>query len=283
MNYKKNILQIDVEDWYCDLDYGEWKFYEPRVVESTNKILSILEETNNKATFFILGYVAEHFPELIKKIQKKGHEIASHGYSHKRVDKQTPKEFENDLLKSIKILEKITGKKIRGYRAPQFTIVKKTFWAIEILKRNNLKYDSSIFPVRTPLYGVPNSPVYPYKIRNKNVSERKIENDFWEIPLSIYKIPLIKKSIPIAGGFYLRAFPYFFIKHAIKKINESENIAVCYIHPWEFDRDKPKIKSLKWYHYYNIKSTEKKFIKLLNDFKFTSTGEWIKNERRRTS
>lgn len=280
-SFQKNILQIDVEDWYCDLDVNEWKYYEPRVVQSTNKILSILKEANNKATFFILGYVAEKFPSLVKKIEEEGHEIASHGYYHRRIDKQTPKEFEEDLLKSIRILEKITGKKIKGYRAPQFTVMEKTFWAIDILKKNGLKYDSSIFPVKTPLYGMPNSPLYPYKI--KETQQKEMKDDFWEIPLTVYKIPLIKKNIPIAGGFYLRAFPYFFVKHAIKKINKSENTAVCYIHPWELDAKKPKVRELKWYHYYNLDSTEKKFIKLINDFRFTSTEEWIKNEGRQKS
>lgn len=277
MAYQKNILQIDVEDWYCDLDFNDWNFYKPRVVQATNKILSILKETNNKATFFVLGYVAERFQNLIKKIDDEGHEVASHGYQHKRILEQTPQEFEKDLLKSIKILEKITGKKIKGYRAPQFTIVKETLWALDIIRKNGLKYDSSIFPVKTPLYGISNSPLYPCCIPNDKNSSKK---PLLEIPLSVYKIPFIKKKIPIAGGFYLRFLPYFFIKHAIKKINKNGNVAVCYIHPWELDPEKPKIKSLKWYHYYRLKSTEKKFRKLLKDFKFISTEEWIKNEGR---
>jgi len=269
----KNILQIDVEDWYCDLDINEWGGYENRVVLATDKILSILKETDNKATFFILGYVAEKFPELVKKIEKQGHEIASHGYSHKRITLQTQEDFEKDLLKSIAILEKITGKKIKGYRAPQFTIIKETLWAIDILKKHGLEYDSSVFPVRTPLYGIPDAPLYPYAIGNKQ--DKDVSKDFLEVPLSVYKIPFIKKNIPIAGGFYLRFFPYFFLNYAIKKINKSGNVAVCYIHPWELDIGMPKINKFKWYHYYNIKSAEHKFRKLLKDFKFISTEDWI--------
>jgi len=125
MNDKVNILQIDVEDWYCDLHIRYWESYEDRVVQSTDKVLRILKERNIQATFFILGYVAERFPQLVKKIKEEGHEIASHGYSHTPITKQTPREFEEDLSKSIRILEKISGDKIWGYRAPQFTIVEK--------------------------------------------------------------------------------------------------------------------------------------------------------------
>jgi len=269
MAYQKNIMQIDVEDWYCDIDIQKWGDYTARVTLGTNKILSLLRKTNNSATFFILGYVAENFPELVEKIQEEGHEIASHGYAHKKITEQTRKEFEDDLSKSLEILEKITSRKVIGYRAPCFTVVKETMWAIDILKKKGLKYDSSIFPVRTPMYGIPDSPLYPYVLHNSLI----------EIPLSIYKIPLIRKNIPIAGGFYLRFFPYFFIKHAIKKINKAKKVAVCYIHPWELDPGKPKIKDLRWYHYYRIKPTEKKLKKLLMDFKFTSTAEWLKNNK----
>lgn len=265
--HQKNILQIDVEDWYCDLDIDKWKNYEARVVASTEKILSMLKNSGNKATFFILGHVAEKFPELVKKIGKEGHEIASHGYFHRRITEQSREDFENDLKKSIKLIEKISGKKVKGYRAPQFTITKKTLWALDVLKKNGLEYDSSIFPVKTPMYGIPDFPPYPSRLSNSIV----------EIPLSVYEIPIVRKKIPIAGGFYMRAFPYFFIKYALKKINRNGNPAVCYLHPWELDPEKPKVKDLKWYHYYNLKSTERKFKKMLRDFKFISTEEWIKN------
>jgi len=276
-------MQIDVEDWFCDLETNEWDKKESRVVKSTERILELLKKTNNKATFFILGYVAEKFPALVKKIEKEGHEIASHGYCHKRIDEQTPEEFEDDLKKSIKILEKITKDKIKGYRAPQFTITKKTLWALDVIKKLGLKYDSSIFPVKTPLYGIEDAPLYPYKTKTRN-------GELLEIPLSIYKMPILKKNIPIAGGFYLRFFPSFFISHAVKKINNSGNSAVLYIHPWDLDFGKPKLKpkslrkyysfdasdkSLKWFHYYGLKKAERKFERLLNGFKFTSTEDWI--------
>ncbi len=270
-----NILQIDVEDWYCDLDFKDWNQFEPRVANATEKVLRILDETANKATFFVLGYIAERFPELVKRIDAAGHEVASHGYSHRRICDQTPEEFEQDFLQSVKILEDITGKKIAGYRAPQFTIMKETLWALDILKKYGLEYDSSIFPVKTPLYGIPDFPLFPCALGS---GENGI--DFMEIPPSVYKVPFLKKNIPVAGGFYLRFFPYIFIHYALQKLNKVNNVAICYIHPWELDPDKPKNDSLRWYHYYRLQSAEKKFRCLLNDFKFVSTKEWISYERR---
>lgn len=282
----RNILQIDVEDWFCDLDVEDWNKYESRIIKNTEKILFLLRSTGNKATFFILGYFAEKFPELVRKIRDNGCEVASHGYSHTRIDKQTPEQFKQDIMRSKKIIEEIIKEKIIGYRAPQFTITNKTLWALEILKEAGFEYDSSIFPVKTPLYGILDSPRFPH-IR------KTIKGEIVEIPLSVYNLPLIKNRIPIAGGFYLRAFPYFFIKHAIKKINDKNKPAVMFIHPWDLDPDKPKIepkklykyysldssdKSLKWFHYYGLKTAEKKFKKLLNDFRFISTKEWIKRE-----
>jgi polysaccharide deacetylase family protein (PEP-CTERM system associated) len=158
-----------------------------------------------------------------------------------------------------------------GYRARQFSVSKKTSWAIDILKKNGLKYDSSVFPVKTPLYGVPDAPLYPYHIASSNIKRDNPEEDFLELPLSVYRIPIIHKNIPVAGGFYLRFFPYLFIKHAIKIINNKMNQpAIIYIHPWEFDPEQPRISDHKWYHYYRLSKTEQKFRKLLKDFKFTS-------------
>jgi peptidoglycan-N-acetylglucosamine deacetylase len=273
----RNILQIDVEDWFCDLEPHEWNKCESRVVAATEKVLSLLRESGSKATFFVLGYVAEQFPALVKSIQEQGHEVGSHGYGHRRISDQTPQEFEEDVKKSLTILESITGKKIKGYRAPQFTVVKETLWALEILRKLGFEYDSSIFPVKTPLYGVPDAPLYPYRIGSGNANGG---DGLMEIPLSIYTIPVSGKRIPVAGGFYFRFFPYLFIRHALKVLNKGGNVAVCYIHPWEFDPGKPRVDGLRWYHYYRLGATEKKFRRLLADFRFISTEEWIQNERR---
>jgi peptidoglycan-N-acetylglucosamine deacetylase len=281
----KNILTVDVEDWYCDLSPDTWDKYEDRVEGATKKILKLLKETNNKATFFVLGYVAEKNPELIKTIQKEGHEIGSHGYWHRRITDQTSKIFEEDLLKSLRVLKKITKREIFGYRAPQFTILKETSYVIDILKKHGLKYDSSIFPAKTPLYGVSSAPLDKYFISSEDISKENLDKSFVEFPISIYEIPLIKKRLPLIGGIYFRFFPYFLTKHAIKKINKKKKPVVFFTHPWEFDPHKPKIPDLNWNHYYGIKHSEKKLRKLLKDHKFISIKEWMdgnENTRRRS-
>ena len=191
-----------------------------------------------------------------------------------------PEWFERDLLKSIDILEGITKRKVLGHRACQFSITEKTSWALDILNKNNLKYDSSVFPVKTPLYGVPDAPQYPYLISSSNIKINDLKAELLEMPLSVYKVPLLHKNIPVAGGFYLRLFSYWFIKYAIKKINLEGKSAVIYIHPWELDINQPKIKDLRWFHYHNLSTTEKKFKKLLKDFRFFSIREFISNEER---
>lgn len=269
------VLQIDVEDWYVDLDIKDWGLYEDRVVPNTDKVLDMLKEANVCATFFVLGYVAEHFPELVKRIKNENHEVATHGYGHVPITKQTPQEFEDDLLASIKILEKITGERVLGYRAPQFSIVKESSWAIDILRKSGLKYDSSVFPVKTHLYGVPDAPLFPYHISSSNIEVDDPEGDFLEVPLSVYRMPALGKNIPIAGGFYLRFFPYRLLRFAMKKINKLNQPAVCYLHPWELDPGQRRIDSLGWYHYYRLSSTERKFRKLLTDFEFTSVRRYF--------
>lgn len=276
MPEKWNILQIDVEDWYSDLENAHGKSYQDRIVNSTVKLLSILREKKTRATFFVLGHIAERFPELIKEIQSEKHEVASHGYAHIPITKQSQSEFEQDLLKSVRTLEDITGEKVLGYRAPRFSVVEKTLWAINIIKNNGLMYDSSIFPAKTHLYGIPDSPPFPYPISSLRIENDDSGKSFLEIPLSVYRIPYMKINIPIAGGFFLRFFPYGFISYAISQINKSNHPAVCYLHPWELDPEQPRIRSLPWYHYYQLNGMEKKFRRLLGDFQFTSVRDYFK-------
>lgn len=266
----QNILTVDVEDWYMNTDISRWGKFEDRVVDSTKRILSILGDT--KATFFVLGYVAEYHPELISLIYESGHELGTHGYSHKPIQLQTQDRFEEELLKSMEIIKSITGVKVRGHRACQASVMKSTSWSIDVMKKCGIEYDSSIFPVKTPLYGVPEAPLYPYRISSENICENS-EEGIYEFPLSVYKLPY--KNIPIAGGFYLRLFPYWFIKSSIKRINQKGEPAVIYLHPWEIDVGQPKISEFKWYHYYNLSTMEPKIKQLLKDFQFTSIRNWL--------
>ena len=270
----KNIMSVDLEDFFCDLPFESWSKYESRVLKNTNKILDLFEKYQIKATFFTLGYIAEKFPDLIKKIDDKGHEIASHSYSHLDIRKTTEKDFENDIVKSIKILEEIIGKKVLGFRAPYFSIDKKSFWAMKILSKY-FKYDSSIFPVKTPLYGIRNAPRNIYKPNLTNPSIEDLESELIEIPLATDRIPIIG-NIPIAGGFHLRFLPYFYIKYGLNKINNSNNSFIFYIHPKDLDPEMPKINEYAWHYYYNLSGATKKFEKILKDFEFCSVKDFLK-------
>lgn len=266
-----NIMSVDLEDYYCDLPFSEWSKYENRVTKNTKMILEMFEKHNVKATFFVLGYIAEKNPELIKEISELGHEIASHSYAHIDLRKVSKEQFEDDFLKSINILEKITGKKVEGFRAPFFSINKNNYWVFDILSKK-ITYDSSVFPVKTQLYGIPNAPRNIYRPSLSNIVNEDKNGKLIEIPMATHKIPLIG-NIPIAGGFYLRFFPYWYMKWGIKKMNKEGNPAMLYIHPKDLDPEMPRIKEYNWYYYYNLKSAVKKFEKLLKDFKFGTAKE----------
>jgi polysaccharide deacetylase family protein (PEP-CTERM system associated) len=270
-----NLLTVDVEDWYHDLDPSLWRLCEDRVVDNTKRILRIIEEHRCSATFFILGCVAERFPDLVEQINNEGHEIATHGYFHIPITQRSESELEDDLRRSISVLEHITRRRILGHRACKFSINKKTAWAIDVLKKNGLKYDSSIFPAITPEYGVPRAPVYPYFISSTSIEKDNSDGDLIEFPLSVFNIPFLRMNIPIAGGFYLRFFPYWFIKMSLKRINKMGYPGVIFIHPKDLDPQKPRIKELSWHHYYGLSCAEEKFTKLLSEFKFTSIENYL--------
>ena len=229
----KNIMSVDLEDFFCDLPFETWSKYESRVVKTTTKILDLFQKNEVKATFFTLGYIAEKFPDLVKKIDSLGHEIASHSYAHLDIRKISKVEFEEDLKKSVKILENTVGKNILGFRAPYFSIDEQSFWAMEIISKY-FSYDSSIFPAKTPLYGIKNAPRYIYNPNLTNPIMKDSESKLVEIPMATDKIPLIG-NIPIAGGFHLRFLPYFYIKYGLKKLNKKNKPFIFYIHPKDLD------------------------------------------------
>jgi len=262
-----NIMSVDLEDYFCDLPFSSWSQYEPRVVDSTNVILALFDKYNVKATFFVLGYIAEKFPNLIKSIHEKGHEIGSHSYYHRDLRKISKEEFEDDLLKSLTILEQLTGKKPLGFRAPYFSINHNNFWIFDIL-RKYLKYDSSVFPVKTQLYGLPDAPREIYHPSLVDVTKRDEKQSFIEIPPLTYDFLGI--NIPVAGGFHFRLFPYFLIRNSFKKFNKNRQPAMFYIHPKDLDPDMPKIREYGWHYYYGKRSIIKKFERLLKDFRFTT-------------
>ncbi|MFQ5903271.1 MAG: XrtA system polysaccharide deacetylase [Candidatus Binatia bacterium] len=270
-----NALSIDVEDWFQVSDFEEavrfsdWDWYEARVVRNTRRILSILEKNRVQATFFVLTWNAERFPDLIREIDRAGHEIGTHGYAHRLIYTQTKQEFRQDLLRSVGLLEDLTGKKVLGYRAPSFSITRDSLWALDILLEMGFRYDSSIFPLRDQLYGIPDSHRYPYVVR-QNGSRSLVE-----FPMSTVRF--LNHNLPLAGGAYLRIFPYRFFRWGIKRLNGEGHPAILYLHPWEIDPNHPRIaaRGHRGYtsHYLNLRGTEKKLARLLRDFSFGSVRD----------
>lgn len=218
----QNIMSIDVEDWFHPealksfFNSSDWEKLESRVTKNTRKLLELLEKYNVKATFFILGWVAEKYPELIQKIDELGHEIASHGYSHKMITQMNQTEFEEDLCKSLEILENIIQKKIIGFRAPTFSITEETKdWALPILYKYGIQYDSSVYPIHHDRYGIATAP------RDQFVIYENGKDNIIEFPLSTLRISGF--NMPFGGGGYLRLYPLFITKYFISKLN-NENI-----------------------------------------------------------
>ena len=264
----QNIMSVDLEDYFCDLPINEWSKYKSRIIETTNPLLDLFDEYNVKATFFVVGYFAEKFPKLIKQIYDKGHEIGTHTFSHIDLRKVSKSEIESDLEKSISVLESLTGEKILGFRAPFFSINKNNGWVMNILKKYFV-YDSSIFPVKTPLYGLASAPREIYHPSSLDITKNDIHEKFIEIPPLTLR--LFNYNIPMGGGFYFRFFPNFLFKKGIKNFNNHNQPAMFFIHPKDLDPEMPKIKSYSWHYYYGKNNIQEKFRNILKNFNFTST------------
>lgn len=262
----KNGLSFDIEDWFqvenlrSAIPRNLWDKKEFRVEANTNSILEILEENEIHATFFVLGWVAEKCPNLIEKIAKAGHEIASHGYSHELVYNMSRDEFREDIKRSKGFLESISGQEVIGYRAPSFSITKASLWALDILNEEGIKYDSSIFPVNYhDRYGFAEASTSPFVW----------PNGLLEIPLAVYRIS--KLSLPVAGGGYFRLFPYWYFKYFLRLINKQGQSFTFYLHPWELDPGQPRMKvplKYKFRHYINLDKTEDRLRRLIREFPF---------------
>lgn len=273
----QNAISIDLEDWFCVHNLSgvirkeDWDACELRVLQSTNRLLSLFDKHETRATFFVLGWVAERVPDLIRELEDRGHEIAVHGYDHLLLTEISPQEFEADLARALKVIEQC-GVRSRpvGFRAPSFTMVKSTKdWALPILEKYEFKYDSSVFPIGFhPDYGMVDAPLSPYKI----------SSGLHEFPMSCLEI--LGKRFPFSGGGYFRLFPYAYTKYCMQKVNEQGRPAVFYLHPWELDPEQPRVKNLsisrRLRHYRNIDQTELRLDKLLGDFEFTTIREVLK-------
>ena len=265
-----NAFTVDVEDYFqveafkAFIDRDSWDRRESRVEANTQQILALLAKHDTQATFFILGWIAERYPQLVRAIAEAGHEVASHGYDHKLVYKQQRTEFAEETERSKKILEDITGAAIKGYRAATYSVIESSLWALDVLVEQGFEYDSSIFPGRHDKYGIPGSRLEPYLHQTGNGGQ------LVEFPVTV--LELAKARLPVAGGGYFRLFPYRFIAWAYQRINRQQRPVMFYVHPWEVDPQQPRIENAgrfsKFRHYTNLDSCEADMDRLLGEFSF---------------
>lgn len=264
-------MSIDLEDWFCVYNFSEaiprdqWGQCELRVGDSTRRILELLAKHDVKATFFVLGWIAERVPDLVVEVEAAGHEIGTHGYSHQLLTHIDEDAFDADIKKSLDVLRGLVKTDILGFRAPSFSVTKKTMWAIDVLQRNGLRYDSSIFPVGFhPDYGIGDAPLEIYEHSQGVV----------EFPLSVAEC--FGKRIPCAGGGYFRLLPYALTRSLLKRCNAAGRPFVFYLHPWEVDPGQPRV-ALPWKkrfrHYVNLSRTYRRLDCLLRDFELTTMRE----------
>jgi len=266
-----NALSLDVEEWFQVWNLRgvirreDWDRFESRVALGTTRFLELLAAAGARATFFFLGWVAERRPELVRAARDAGHEIACHGYDHRLLTEMSPDEFRADLRRTRDLLAALSGGPVLGYRAPSFSLRSETAWALDVLREEGFRYDSSVFPVRRRRYGMPQAPPHPYRH----------EGGLLEFPLLTLATPLGR--LPAAGGGYLRLFPVAVIEAALRRMNAAGHPGVIYLHPWELDPAQPRLGGVPplraFLHRVNLSRTETKLRRLLEGRSFVPIGE----------
>jgi polysaccharide deacetylase family protein (PEP-CTERM system associated) len=275
-----NGLSVDVEDYYHVEAFADrirpetWSQYPRRVADNTRRVLELLEHSGARATFFVLGVVAEQEPALVGEILAAGHEVGCHSHMHRRVSTLTPKEFQEDVRRARGAIEDAAGGKVVGYRAPTFSITGKSLWAIEILAQEGFLYDSSVFPVWHDLYGVPDAPRFPFRWVCRD------GKSLFEIPPLTVRI--LGRNLPVAGGGYLRILPMWYTRWALRRIRQREGrSAVVYFHPWEIDPGQPRLSGgvkARLRHYFNLTRMEGRIRELLADAPFVPLRSLLENQ-----
>jgi polysaccharide deacetylase family protein (PEP-CTERM system associated) len=266
----RNALTFDFEDWYHGLEIplSQCDGFEQRIRSSGERLLELLAATGVRGTFFVLGRVAEQHPGLVKAIAAAGHEIGTHGSDHEFVYRLTEPQFREKMTQCVAGLENLTGIKVLGHRAPFFSITRNSLWALDVLADLGLLYDSSIFPVVNYRYGIPEAPRWPYEVATNR------ERSLIEFPMST--VSLLGHNIPIAGGAYFRIYPYWISRAALRSINRQSKPFTFYLHPWEIDPGHPRLPlpfRVARTHYHNLKATEQRFRRLVQDFAFAPMKE----------
>ena len=275
-----NAMTIDVEDYFHVSVFDgvvprhEWSTLQSRVVRNTERLLELFAEKNVRATFFVLGWVAERHPDLVRAIVAGGHELASHGFAHRLVYDLTPAQFRDDVRRSKAVLESAGGVPVLGYRAPSYSITPRSLWAIDILIEEGFSWDASIFPIHHDRYGIPVSPRHPYVLEREG-------GRLVEVPGSTVRVGSF--NLPVAGGGYFRLLPYAWTRWGIDRLNRMEGRpAFFYLHPWEIDADQPRLRTSRLgrlRHYRNLDKTEDRMRALLSDFRFSTVTRVLAVER----
>jgi polysaccharide deacetylase family protein (PEP-CTERM system associated) len=266
-----NAMTVDVEDYFHVSAFdgvvsrAEWGGYESRVTRNTERMLELFEDAGVRATFFVLGWVADRDPSLVRRIAEAGHEIASHGYHHQLLYLLTPDQFREDVRAAKATLESATGRRVYGFRAPSYSIIQSSLWALDVLIDEGHVYDASIFPIHHDRYGIPDSPRHPHVLH-------RVGGSLLEVPASTVRVGSV--NLPIAGGGYFRLLPYAWTKWGIERVNRLERQPVVfYTHPWELDPDQPRMAvgpATRVRHYRGLARTARRLGRLLHDFQFDS-------------
>ncbi len=273
----RNALTVDVEDYFHvesfmgSIRQEDWPQWESRIERNTRRMLDLFARRNVRGTFFVLGWVAERHPDLVRDIAAAGHEIACHGYAHRMIDTQTESEFRADVLRAKAILEDVLGVAVEGYRAPTYSIRASTLWALDVLIEVGFRYDCSIFPIYHDRYGMPHAERFPHVIRRAGGS-------IVEFPPST--LTLGGMNLPMAGGGYFRLLPYPLFRWGVRRINRHDRQAAMFlVHPWEIDPDQPRVPAGRlstWRHRLNLHRTLPRLERLLNDFRFAPVREVLR-------
>jgi polysaccharide deacetylase family protein (PEP-CTERM system associated) len=265
----RNAMTIDVEDYFqvsafaSHISRDSWSSLPCRVEANIDRILALLDAAGIKATFFTLGWIAERYPAMVRRIAEQGHELASHGYAHQRASDQSAEEFSDDVGRSKALLEDIGGQPVLGYRAPSFSIGSGNLWALDVLKQAGYRYSSSIYPVRHDHYGMPDAPRFAFYPNG--------EDGLLELPITTVR--LMQRNLPAGGGGYFRFFPYAMSRWLMQRVNDSDRqSAIFYFHPWEVDPDQPRQENIslktRFRHYVNLGRMETRLKALTRDFQW---------------
>jgi polysaccharide deacetylase family protein (PEP-CTERM system associated) len=271
----RNAFSVDVEDYFQvgafenAIDRRDWDRLQPRVAVNTRRLLALCDRHGVRGTFFVLGWVAERWPSLVREIHQAGHELATHGQDHRRVTTLTREQFRADVRRSKATIEQLVGTAVIGYRAPSYSIVRATLWAMDVLVEEGFRYDSSIFPIHHDHYGIPDFPRHPAPLRGTNGTT------LYEFPISTVRVAGI--NLPFVGGGYLRHFPLAFVRWGMHRLNDGERRpAMLYVHPWELDPGQPRqavglLTRIR--HYRNLDSCAARLAALFGEFRFTTVRE----------